>query len=368
MRVLHLIETLGRGGAERLLVTMLPALARHGVEPIVGVLRPPHDLRPELEALGIKVCDIPPAHKWNLPAKVGALSALCASERIDIVHAHLYFPGIYAALLAARGGPPMVETFHNEAYAGANRGGWKLEAHRIIRGIVLRRGGTRFYGVSGAVAEHYRTALGLAAVSVLPNAIDFGAVTKASGESTTSAQDKRLHIVLPGRLVHEKGHADLLEALAGSDLPPYRLTFLGGGPLESQLRALASAADIDLLIAPDLSHGEFLSQLATADIVVAPSRYEGFGIAAAEAMALGRPVIASDAGGLPEVIGNAGVFVPRANPSELRRQLETLAGDSGRQRELGKLGAARAASEFSADAVARRLARDYEEMIATRPQ
>ena len=367
MRVLHLIETLGRGGAERLLVTLLPALAKQGVEPVVGVLKPPLDLAPELEARGIRVVTLPQAHKWNLPSKVGALRELCRTEGIELIHAHLYFPGIYAALLASRGGPPMVETFHNQAYAGANRAGLKLELHRLVRSALLRRGGSRFYGVSKAVADHYREALSLAQVAVMPNAIDMDAIETARATSPAH-EDNRLHIVLPGRLVHEKGHADLIAALEGANLPPHRVSFLGGGPLEGRLHELGKDAGLDLDIVTGLDHPEFLSKLGTADIVVAPSRFEGFGIAAAEAMALGKPVIASDAGGLPEVIDDAGEMFPAGDTDALRSALEELAGDSGRQAELGRLGANRAASEFSSDAIAARLASEYKEVIAARSQ
>lgn len=364
MRVLHLIETLGRGGAERLLVTMLPALDKQGVEPLVGVLKGPLDLKPELETKGIRVIQLPPAHKWNLAANVSALRKLCRDEQVELVHAHLYFPGIYAALLAARGGPSMVETFHNQAYAGANKSGLKLTAHRLVRSALLKSGGARFFGVSRAVADHYAQALGLGKVGVLPNAIDMDAIAAASSSARGDAIN-RLRIVLPGRLVHEKGHGDLLAALRDADLPPYRLVFLGGGPLERDLHAAAMASGIDCTIESGLGHAEFLQELAQADIVVAPSRFEGFGIAAAEAMALGKPVVASDAGGLPGVIGDAGVLFPTGDVAALRRALEALARDSSRQEELGRLGAARAASEFSADTIAARLACEYRDIVAT---
>lgn len=356
MRVLHLIDTLGRGGAENLLVTLLPALAPEGIETVVGVLRPPYDLQPALEERGIRVVRLPRFHRWNLPRATRALRKVCREEQIELVHAHLYFPGLYAASLSLRGGPPMIETFHNLAYAGANAGNWKLGLRRLVRAHLLGRAGTRFFGVSQAVAAHYSKALRLPDVGVLCNVIDLAAIdaTPVAGRSTDTLQ-----IVVPGRLVPEKGHADLLAALQGAQMPPYSLRFVGGGPLHARLEEEAARAGIAVKILGNTSHAAFLAEVAAADIVVTPSRHEGFGIAAAEAMALGKPLIASRAGGLPEVAGDAGLLFDAGDIAALRTALQHLAEDSDLRRQLGEKGARRARRLFDPKHAAEQLAAAY---------
>jgi glycosyltransferase involved in cell wall biosynthesis len=340
---------------------MLPALAQEGVVPVVGVLRGPFDLQGELEERGLRVVHLPRVGKWNLVAAHCALAALCRREHVALVHAHLYFPSLYAAACRLGGGPPMVETFHNLAYAGANAGGWKLAVRRHLRSRLLRRAATRTYGVSAAVAEHYAEAMGLAHVAVLPNVIDFVAIDAAQ----PAARDENvLRIVVPGRLVREKGHADLLAALAVGGLPSFDLRFVGEGPLRSALADEARIRGIALTITGSLAHYAFLSEVAAADIVITPSHHEGFGIAAAEAMALGKPVIASDAGGLPEVVGDAGLLFPAGDIITLSTALRRVIADRELRASLGRAAMVRARDAFAPEKVAAQLAADYREIVA----
>ncbi len=293
------------------------------------------------------------------------IDALVRSEEVDVVHAHLYFPGLYAALFGARRDVPVVESFHNLAYAGANQGSWKTGLKRNIRSFLLKQGTDRFFGVSQAVANHYREALGLKNVGVIYNAIDMSAIAKAERAIPEGDAKRVLQVMVPGRLVREKGHIDLLDALARSNLKGYKLTFLGGGPLEGSCAAEAAARGVDLSIIPDLPHAELLNLLAGADIVVIPSRFEGFGLTAAEAMALGKPVIATTAGGLPEVVGDAGVLVPPNSPDQLRTAIETLAGDAEQRAKFGQMGSTRTRSLFDVNVIAAQLADEYRSLVTS---
>lgn len=367
MGVLHIIDTLGRGGAEQVLVTLLPELKRTGEHVGVAVLRPPLTLKPDLEKHGIEVFSLPPAQKWNLPRQIGRIERLCQERSYDIVHAHLYFPGLYASAMGMRKTALAFETFHNLSYGGANRAGPKMLAKKWLRGAMARRGLTRCYGVSQAVAEHYREALGLAKVDILPNAVDIAAVNQALDSSVSAVSSAApLRIVIPGRIVKEKGHADLFSALSGADLPAYRLECLGGGPLENKLKQTSHDLGLPVDFSGPLSHAELLKRMAGADLVVVPSRFEGFGLTAAEAMAMARPVIASDAGGLPEVTGDVALTYPAGDIKALRSALEKLLSGAEQRHNLAEAGYDRVRQRFSPVTIAERLAADYESARRTR--
>jgi len=101
--------------------------------------------------------------------------------------------------------------------------------------------------------------------------------------------------------------------------------------------------------------GEGMARLfGEATICVTPSLYEGFGLPAAEAMACGSPVVVTDGGALPEVVGDAGVVVPAGDPGALRDALAALLDDPERRRALGAAALARAQAHFSWDRVAER--------------
>ena len=105
-------------------------------------------------------------------------------------------------------------------------------------------------------------------------------------------------------------------------------------------------------------HDELLKHVALADLVVVPSRYEGFGLTALEAMALGKPVLATTAGGLPEVVGDAGILVDVANPTQLGEQILRLAFDESLRADLGHLAAIRARGKFSLNRITASLIAD----------
>lgn len=364
MKILHVVDTLGRGGAERLLVLLTPELARQGHEVAVAVRSGPYDLQLELEVLGVPIIRLPKSNKWNLIA--GARAIARAMPDADIIHAHLYFPAVCTALarLLRLTKAKTCVTFHNLAYAGANHDGFKLRFRKALARRLYPRGMDAKLAVSGAVADHYREALSLDYVAVLHNPIDPGAISAISVPSR--AHDAPKHILLPGRLVPEKGHRDLLEALRDPRLAGLALTitFAGHGKLQSALQDLSADLPFPLTITGNLDHRTFLGMMASADIVVVPSRFEGFGLTALEAMALSKPVIASSVGGLPEVLGDTGRLVEIGDVAAIASAILELAGDPGLRDTIGRAARLRAEAEFGLPVIAARLIKTYESLVS----
>jgi len=116
----------------------------------------------------------------------------------------------------------------------------------------------------------------------------------------------------------------------------------------------------------DLSRDEIADLFGRATICVTPSLYEGFGLPAAEAMACGAPVVVSDGGALPEVVGDAGVVVPAGDAAALEAAIAALLDDPARRRALGEAAAARARTHFSWDRVAEIYERVLSDAVAAR--
>jgi glycosyltransferase involved in cell wall biosynthesis len=364
VKVLHVIESLGRGGAEQLLATLLPELERQGVSGSVLVRRGPMDLAPQIEASGIAVTRLAPRHRWNLIAAAREIALHAQCERADVVHAHLYFPAVTIALMKILrlSTLPTCVTFHNLAYAGANRAGIKLTGRRLLARVLYRGGIDAYFGVSEAVARHYERNISLSHVRVIPNPIDLLKAHKTAAKCLT----KNGQLVLPGRIVKEKGHVDFLEALAQlgkKGLFP-EVIIAGDGPLRAQIEDRAQQLGLfeQINFTGSLSHDEMLRVMSGSSIVVVPSRFEGFGLTALEAMALGRAVVSSDAGGLPEVVGDAGVLFPASDPKALAEAIEELMSDPVGRAELGKKAAERARF-FDLPTVATQQIAAYQDLI-----
>lgn len=358
MKILHVIETLGVGGAERLLLTLLPAFRSNGDDVAVAVFRPPYDLQPELEALGISVFRLSGRMKWNLLARANDIAEVASSHGFSIIHAHLYFPAICTAIARSLHltNAATVVTFHNLAYAaGVNRSGIGLTLRKWLASKLYPVGFDCMTAVSNAVADHYMSSLGLSNVDVVYNPLHFDEIDSLRF-ANSSHMSKCLHLVLPGRMVKEKGHADFLDALVilKRKCIDFRVTLAGGGPLQEQLadKVLSLGLSSCVEITGVVEHSQMLAIIADADIVVVPSRFEGFGLTAVEAMALSRPVVASSVGGLPEIIESnvSGMLVPSQSPEDLARMLSLLITDEVLRHRLGENGRKNVEEKFSTSA------------------
>ena len=362
LTVLHVIETLSRGGAERLLVTVLPELVRQGMRAEVVVLRPVLDLQAELEAEGIAVHILPKRGKWALLGAARDLARLAKECRADIIHAHLYFPTVITALarLLRLFDGVTHASFHNLAYGGANKRTWKLVLRQKLAQFLVPRGINQPQGVSQASADHFAAAYGLRNVVVIQNAMDIR-ILEAIDFSTGDA------VVLPGRLVPEKGHLDLIAALALLKTPCPPVIFAGDGPLRSKLEDEIRVTGLPITITGRLLYPDMLRTVAAARLVVIPSRYEGFGLTALEALALGRPVVASTAGGLPEVMGDLGYQVDPADPPALARAVDAALTDPDWILAQEAAGPGQAA-QFAVPTIAARQIALYQQTSSKRPR
>ncbi|MCR9261432.1 MAG: glycosyltransferase family 4 protein [Pseudomonadaceae bacterium] len=112
-----------------------------------------------------------------------------------------------------------------------------------------------------------------------------------------------------------------------------------------------------------ISAGTIVELYARATIAVVPSEYEGFGLPAAEAMACAVPVVATNGGALPEVVGDAGMTVPKSNPAALTEAIATLLDDKEKRENLGARGRLRMLEEFCWSRVASRLTDYYNQVL-----
>ena len=266
-----------------------------------------------------------------LPLMVGAFvrAARRGARDADVVHAHWLFSGLVA--LATR--KPYVVTLHGTDVEVARR------LPRLAQ-AVLRRAQV-VISVSSALAEEARS-LGAREVRVIPNGVE---IPPEAGEEVEPPE-----VLFVGRLSPEKGILELVEAADGMPL-----VVAGDGPLRDRVPQA-----LGFVPRPELDR-----LYARAAVVAVPSRREGFGLAAAEAAAWGKPVVAGDTGGLRDVVsdGETGVLVPPGDAGALRAALERLLGDRELRRRLGAAARERVRERFAWDAVIDATLRAYEDAV-----
>jgi glycosyltransferase involved in cell wall biosynthesis len=250
-----------------------------------------------------------------LPAMLLSFSraARAASRDADLVHAH-WLP---AGAVAATTRKPFVVQLWGTDVVFARR------APALARAI-LRRARLAICA-SHELAEAARE-LGAREARVIPSGVDL--------PDTVAEPDEPPHVLYAGRLSPEKGVAELAEAAA--HLP---LVVAGDGPLRGRLPQSLGW----------VPHHELLRLYERAAVVACPSHREGYGIACAEAMAHGRPVVASAVGGLRDLVvdGETGLLVPPGDVAALRDALERLLADADLRRRLGEAARARIREHFS---------------------
>jgi phosphatidylinositol alpha-1,6-mannosyltransferase len=170
-----------------------------------------------------------------------------------------------------------------------------------------------------------------------------------------------------GRFVPEKGLRTMMRTLEQATQPWHAL-FVGGGPLESELRAFAQAHPGRVHVLTGVVHDEVPAHLNAMDVLCAPSETtsrwrEQFGRMLIEAMACGVPVAASDSGEIPYVIGDAGAIVPEQNVEAWTAVLDALLGDPEKRRDLAARGRARAYERYALPVVARAHLTFFEELL-----
>lgn len=277
------------------------------------------------------------------------LRSFLRRESIDVVNVHYPVPEFaYLALLRPITPFRLIISVHGSDVlpGGAARDAYRPEV------LLLLRMADRIVTPSRAMERGLRAVFPRWSEKIVTIhngiSLDGSAITTAH---ESQAKGECATIVCVAVHTQDKGLDVLLGALANLDeTRNVRLVQIGDGPLTSDLEALANRLHVRAKVefTGHLSHEETLERVASADIAVLPSRAEAFGLAAAEAMALGRPVVVSDVGGLPEVVDHevTGLVVPPDDVEALTGALTRLLDSPDLRHRLGAAAAESARKRF----------------------
>jgi phosphatidyl-myo-inositol alpha-mannosyltransferase len=193
---------------------------------------------------------------------------------------------------------------------------------------------------------------------VVPNAIDVACFSAPAARPSTLRADRR-HVLYVGRIEPRKGVDRLVRAMASVQRrhAGVQLVIVGDGPDRGAVESLARGIGVTAIFAGRIADGDLPGYYQSADIVCSPALAdESFGVVLLEAMAAGRPIVASDIAGYAELLTPAGSarLVEAGNPDSLAREIGAVLEDAALARSLGERGAL-AARQYDWDAVARRL-------------
>jgi glycosyltransferase involved in cell wall biosynthesis len=293
----------------------------------------------------------------------GRLAWLVARRRFCLIWVQYMTPTLFPLVLSRLFTRKLIACVHVAAshYSanGLRRMNW-LARHLCSRFVCVS--GTVARGIFGEEGGILRAS---GRVVVIPNALDMAAVRAAVSRDWRAAAAWPADAVVigyAGRLARNKGADVLLAAVAQLHARglPVRLVVVGDGAEGLGLEAQALSLGIDGItrFVGRVPRGDVYGAIKGFDVAVVPSREEGFGLSALEAMAAGVPVVASRVDALKEVVleGATGLLVTVDDPSALAVRLANLVSDAGLRRALGAAGAAHVSQLYDAPEFRARLA------------
>lgn len=375
-RVAHVINSLGLGGVPQLVYQLLSTLPAENQEVLLYVLKsyPDHPearlpLAERFRELGVTVRF--PRRDEKKFYVVGELCRWLQQDRIDILHTHSYKPNIYGRLAGTlcRGrGVRIVAHYHNHY---DNK--WE-EDDSLVYEQLLAQSCDRFLACSESVGRHVAERIGIPPeqVRVVLNGVDLERFRAGSDRRALRAElgiPEDMHVVgTVGRLCRQKAQDVLLQAAAGvfRTCPDTLLLLVGAADEPATLSQLQRQA-FELGLGNRVRFLGYVSDIphiyGALDVLAMPSRWEGFGLTLAEAMAMGVPIVTTPVGGIPEVVGDTALLVAPDAAAELAKAITELLTNPDRADALGRAGAVRA-QRFCHRRIGREVQNIYHELLS----
>ena len=370
MRILHVLTSLGMGGAEKLSLALCERMTERGHTVSLLVLMPPvnEEWPANMQRLHLDIVASPRSFLRGLLRA----RRFAADFQPDLIHSHSFHANMLARLLRLLLPRPIViSTVHN-VYEG---GRWRMIAYRLTDCLSRRT-----VAVSRAAAQRFveLSAVPARKCSVVVNGIDTAEFAPDAHRRepirTESALDSAPGSFLwlaAGRIAPAKDYPNLLRAfvLVRAARPDAQLWIAGesAGTDLHPLQSLASELRLDGSVRWLGLRRDMPVLLDVADAFVSASAWEGMPLAVGEAMAMEKPVVATDVGGVRELVGNAGSIVLSRNPDALATaMLEMMQQSREARRALGRKARRRIVEQFSMDANADRWQALYKDLLAQR--
>lgn len=372
-RIVFCIDSFDAGGTEFNLVKSLEAMTASTFERHLLTLNDRGSLRDRFVATGIPITEFAFPRLHSLRAVSQALRIVAWFRRIrpDVVHTNDRYTNLFVAPCARLAGVPLVVTSRRwwkamprRIYGLGNRAAYRL-SHRVVANSAM---------VARMMSED--EGVPRSRIVVVPNFVDDAVFLPTPDEERAAARrrfgvpDDAILVTAVAILRPEKDLATLVAAAAllRREHPRLHVLLVGSGPCEADLRRAVTQHDL----ADRVHFAGFLgtppSPHQFGDVAVLCSLHEGFPNSIVEAMASGKPVVATRVGGIPDAVedGCTGLLVPPGSPERLAGAIARLAADEGLRASMGEAGRLKARGLYTASAVLAQLEALYAESAPAR--
>jgi glycosyltransferase involved in cell wall biosynthesis len=376
VKVLHLRSSTSLGGPEKQILRAAKSLRLEGFDLTLLVLYRRNDAMPFFHPLVVE------ARKQEIPAEqmldshqlpfqlIGRIAKKLKEEQFSLVHTHEYRGDIVGGMAARLAG---------------------VKAVAVVRGYTDRTLALRLYKILDLLALRFFAKIITVSTSLRRQVMSAGlpkervvtihnAIAPESLEVEGYADDLRVReglgiepeeqvVSIVGRLSPEKGHIYLFQAIKKilAALPKTRLLVIGDGPLREKLEILSVSLGLGSAVSFLGFRQDVVALMKISDMMVLPSLREGLPNVILEALALAKPVVATQVGGIPEIIrdGETGLLVPPKDPERLAEALLHLLRNPEKGKEFGERGKAIVTQEFNVETMVHKIAEVYREVLSS---
>jgi glycosyltransferase involved in cell wall biosynthesis len=350
LKVIHLVEDLKIGGAERVIADTALGLDRKKYDASVWCVTRGGETASELSEKGIEV-KILGISSYHNPLSTFKMTRLLKSARPDIVHTHGYFASVIGRLAARIAGTPVILAHVHSTY-------WEYKKRHIMIERKLSRFTHKIICCSKAVENFVKNTEKITdnKTIVVYNGVDEERFCPLQSPTSIRAEfgmsEEAAVVGTVSSLTPHKGHEYLIQAasLVLDTLPSAKFIIVGDGPLRKRLEDQAKNLNIHPAVIFTGIRKDIPEMLSLMDVFVLPSHTrEGLGIAIIEAMAAERPVVATDIGGIPEAVndGETGLLVPPGDQEALSEAIIDLLQNTKKAKEMGEKGRNRVKEKFT---------------------
>ena len=370
IKILYIITSSGIGGAEKILYYTATGLDYNKYDVSVCSLKNKGEIARALEKQGIEVCCL---HMGGRESFLGCLSSIIALIRLfpylvrirpTIVHSFLFRANILARIAGYLTGIPIIIS------SVRVMGGEKKYFHYVemITSFMV----DHYVTVSESVKRYIidKSKISAEKISVIYNGVNIKSQDNSYEQNPKmpfKIEDKDRILMTVGRLHKQKGHCYLIQAVSKvrKEFPKVKLLVIGEGEEENNLKKLVKSLDLmnEVIFAGLSSDMERI--LPMAELFILPSLWEGLPNALLEAMAAGKPVVATKVGGIPEIVvhGETGVLIPPRDTDALAIAIIDLLQNRLKAKDMGEAGRIRAGKRFSIYKMIEKTENLYQELL-----
>lgn len=359
IKVLEVIDSLGSGGAESLLKNFVLEAKKNKLFNIeIATLYSNAIFKDEIKNAGIPVWDLNLKYKYDLRGILKIIT-LIKKGKYDIIHVHLFPADIFAALASLFLSKDIVWIFSEHCDRNRRR---SHRFYKILDGFTYSR-----YSKIVCVSKQVELALlnwipsNKGKTKVISNAVP---IPKFLNPCPSKIYD----ILFVGRLVREKGVDILLKTikiLKNKYSRNLKIAIVGDGELKESLNNLTVELGVNREVKFFGVRKDIKEFMISSKIIVLPSRSEGFGLVIIEAMSNMLPVIATNVGGIPELIenGEEGILVPPEDPKALARAINNLLENEELRKKLSQAAYKKVREKYSINAYSIRMLDFYKSLV-----